>query len=309
MTRRSHRCAPLPRRTSTASFSRRSAATVFPAEGRTARHVPIVLIDNMFHDVEMPCVLHDNEHDARLLVTHLVEHGHSAIACVTGPLGETSAAEGSMGTDRRWTRRGSPVENPWCASPTGKARKEYAATMDLLRDRPSRPTAIFYANSQQLLGGYKALNELRLRMPMDIAVVGFDHPDVIDALSPRPTVLKKSSKGSAPPRRASCGTCCRMVRARQGPSVSEARSASAAPAAADAISHGRIVGEIGLPGVEPAVLDDDGPIGDELHGVLGLEGTVKPMSLAGPCGSSGPAWRLPAEAADAPDRIGEVQRQ
>ena len=53
------------------------------------------------------------------------------------------------------------------------------------------PTAIIYANSQLLLGGYKAIRENGLSIPADVAVASFEHPDVIDALLPRPTTLKK----------------------------------------------------------------------------------------------------------------------
>jgi LacI family transcriptional regulator len=155
------------------------------------RAVPIVLIDNMFQDVAMPCVLHDNEHNTRLLVSHLIKHGHRRIACVTGPLDETSGMERLKGY-RQALRTAEIPENESLVRVTDWENKGgYAATMHLLRDKPHRPTAIFYANSQQLLGGYNALNEMRLRIPEDMAVVGFDHPDVIDALSPRPTVLEK----------------------------------------------------------------------------------------------------------------------
>ena len=64
-----------------------------------------------------------------------------------------------------------------------------AATLDLFSDRRSRPTAIFYANSMALLGGYKAIRKLNLSIPADVAVVSFDPPYVIDSLSPIPTTL------------------------------------------------------------------------------------------------------------------------
>jgi LacI family transcriptional regulator len=37
----------------------------------------------------------------------------------------------------------------------------------------------------------RAIHELGLVIPEDIAVASFEHPDVIDALSPRPTTLGK----------------------------------------------------------------------------------------------------------------------
>jgi DNA-binding LacI/PurR family transcriptional regulator len=42
-----------------------------------------------------------------------------------------------------------------------------------------------------LLGGYKAIHERHLSIPEDVAVASFEHPDIIDALYPRPTTLEK----------------------------------------------------------------------------------------------------------------------
>jgi len=68
----------------------------------------------------------------------------------------------------------------------------YKATKDLLDQKgEARPTAIIYGNTQLLLGGYKALREKGLSIPYDIAVASFEHPDIIDALSPCPTTLEK----------------------------------------------------------------------------------------------------------------------
>ena len=65
------------------------------------------------------------------------------------------------------------------------------AVRDLFSAPGPRPTAVFFANSQLLLGGYKAFNALRLSLPSDVAVVSFDPPHVIDSLVPRPTTLER----------------------------------------------------------------------------------------------------------------------
>jgi LacI family transcriptional regulator len=67
----------------------------------------------------------------------------------------------------------------------------YEATLDLLNKARGRVRAILYGNSQLLLGGYKAIHGLGLRLPQDLAVAGFDPPYVIDSLAPRPTCLGK----------------------------------------------------------------------------------------------------------------------
>lgn len=56
-------------------------------------------------------------------------------------------------------------------------------TRSLIRDvlrRPDRPTAIFSATDMQALGVIRAARDMNLRVPQDIAVMGFDDLDLAD---------------------------------------------------------------------------------------------------------------------------------
>ncbi len=44
---------------------------------------------------------------------------------------------------------------------------------------PDPPTAIFCGNEQTAMGAYKALKERGLRIPEDVAIVGFDNQEII----------------------------------------------------------------------------------------------------------------------------------
>ena len=46
---------------------------------------------------------------------------------------------------------------------------------------PEPPTAIFCGNDQMAMGAYEALKELGLRIPGDVAIVGFDNLELIAA--------------------------------------------------------------------------------------------------------------------------------
>ena len=154
------------------------------------RKKPLVVIDNKCEGIDAHYVLHDNIHGSALLVDHLVGHGHTRIACVTGPINETSGHERLQGYKDALKRHGIPYDeslvriNDW-----EKIAGGVEATQDLFAHPRNRPTAVYYANSQLLLGGYKAFHSLRLSVPKDAAVVSFDPPYVIDALSPIPTTL------------------------------------------------------------------------------------------------------------------------
>jgi LacI family transcriptional regulator len=49
---------------------------------------------------------------------------------------------------------------------------------------PSPPTAIFCANDMMAVGCYDALRELGLRIPQDVAVVGYDDREIARHMHP-----------------------------------------------------------------------------------------------------------------------------
>ncbi|HWP67805.1 MAG TPA: LacI family DNA-binding transcriptional regulator [Rectinemataceae bacterium] len=153
---------------------------------------PLVLIDNRLSGPPRNYVLQDNEDNSYRLATHILGHGHRRIGFVTGPLEESSSRERLAGFRRALEEARIAFDESLVRSVDWEIRSGYKATIDLLGQKGgSRPTAIIYANSQLLLGGYKAIREKGLSIPADIAVASFEHPDIIDALSPRPTTLKK----------------------------------------------------------------------------------------------------------------------
>ena len=60
------------------------------------------------------------------------------------------------------------------------------AALELL-DRPDRPTAVFGANDVIAAGVLKAARRLRMRLPEDLAVVGFDDSTICGMLEPELT--------------------------------------------------------------------------------------------------------------------------
>ena len=154
------------------------------------REKPLVIIDNRCENIDACHVLHDNRYGMKLLVDHLIARGHRSIAFIGGPLEESSAAERLEGYRTALASHGLPVEEALIRiADWEKINGGHEATIDLLHNARGRFTAILYGNSQLLLGGYKAIHALGMRMPGDVAVAGFDPPYVIDSLVPHPTAL------------------------------------------------------------------------------------------------------------------------
>lgn len=152
---------------------------------------PLVIIDNACKGINSHYVLHDNVHGSGLLVQHLHEHGHKRIACVTGPVEETSGAERLQGYKEALEKDGIPYDDSLIRVTDWEIKGGERAIVDLFKNPKNRPTAVFFANSQLLLGGYKAFYKMKLSIPKDVAVVSFDPPIVIDSLIPRPTTLHR----------------------------------------------------------------------------------------------------------------------
>jgi LacI family transcriptional regulator len=154
------------------------------------REKPLVIIDNRCEGIGAWHVLHDNHFGMGLLADYLIGLGHRSIGFIGGPLEESSAAERLEGYRAALSRHGLPADETLIRiADWEKIGGGHDATIDLLQAARGRITALLYGNSQLLLGGYKAIHAMGLRMPHDVAVAGFDAPYVIDSLVPRPTTL------------------------------------------------------------------------------------------------------------------------
>jgi len=167
-------------------------ALIFPNWGRfNANQIlelkqtgfPFVLVDRFFRDIKTDMVTVDNIEGAYRAVKHLIDLGHRRIAHVMGT--ECSSNEDRFeGYLKALSEAGIPytpalVRKIQPFETEGSIRFEpddiggYTEAIALSRQNP-RPTAIFADNDYLALGCLKALKERKIRVPQDVAVVGFD---------------------------------------------------------------------------------------------------------------------------------------
>jgi LacI family transcriptional regulator len=152
-------------------------------------HIPVVVIDNKAEGIKTNTVLHDNIYGGYVLTKHLLEHAHRRIACVTGPLSETSGKERLEGYTKALIEYNIPIEERFIKVSNWRVHGGFDATMELMGGAGEKPSAVFYANSQMALGAYKAFKKNNVRIPEDVAVVSFDNLDFTDAIDPPLTTL------------------------------------------------------------------------------------------------------------------------
>jgi DNA-binding LacI/PurR family transcriptional regulator len=82
------------------------------------------------------------------------------------------------------TDQGFEYDGSWIGNESSFVPKESGlVTHELLVNNPSM-TAILYGSDIQALGGLRMLREMHLRVPEDIAVIGFDDMQICDLLDP-----------------------------------------------------------------------------------------------------------------------------
>lgn len=154
--------------------------------------IPMVLIDNKFYDFKVDTVLHENINGAKMLVEHLIGHGHKKIVCITGPNKESSSYERVEGYKKALSENKIPINNDLIKFTNWKKEMAYKVTEEILLVNPeNRPTAFFTANTNMAIGVIKCLDDHNLTIPEDFALVTFDDYDFSSILKPPLTTLKR----------------------------------------------------------------------------------------------------------------------
>jgi LacI family transcriptional regulator len=154
--------------------------------------LPLVLVDRGIRGLEVPSVRVDNRQGAYEAVRHLIGLGHQRIAIIKGIDGVETSDQRYAGyaqalADHRIAVRAALVKE-------GRFLKDLAfqATRELLGMRGG-PTAIFVCNEPMLTGCMLALKEGGVRIPQDMAVIGFDDPVWASYADPPLTAVSQPS--------------------------------------------------------------------------------------------------------------------
>ncbi len=147
------------------------------------RDVPTVLVDCFTKNTAFPSVVPDEVQGGRTATEKLIEKGHRRIAIITNDKLSTGypAPKGRLkGYKQALKKAGIPFDEKLFLEGDGNATSGYSCALELMElKRP--PTAIFCCTDRLAMGVYDALKELKLKIPKDVSVVGFDNQDVIAA--------------------------------------------------------------------------------------------------------------------------------
>jgi DNA-binding LacI/PurR family transcriptional regulator len=138
---------------------------------------PLVFLDRPPRGIDADTVLFDNVGGARQAIEHLLRQGHTRIAFVgdrqPAPFG-LSSSELRLRGHRAALERAGLEARPEYARLGGHDRDEARALAAPLFALEERPTAVFAASDTQAVGVIEAAAAAGLRVPEELAVIGFD---------------------------------------------------------------------------------------------------------------------------------------
>lgn len=152
------------------------------------RKMPFVVVSNSVPDPDVTSVDCDNITGAHEATVHLLRLGHRDIAFIGGPEGSANARDRFEGYRRALEEAGAQV-NPQLIAGGHFEEQRGRAAMQKLLTGPVRPTAVFAANDVMALGAMKAIKREGLRIPDDVAVVGFDDIPLAQHIEPTLTTV------------------------------------------------------------------------------------------------------------------------
>jgi LacI family transcriptional regulator len=145
--------------------------------------VPVVLMNRTSQDYPFSSVSVDNEQGVRAAVAHLVSLGHTRIGHIAGPQNVSTGAARLRGFQAGMAAHKLPLADGRVSYASAysleeglRCGKELLGAGDL--------TAVVAGNDMLAVGCYGALDELGLRCPEDVSVIGFNDMPFIDRLRP-----------------------------------------------------------------------------------------------------------------------------
>jgi DNA-binding LacI/PurR family transcriptional regulator len=157
-----------------------------------AAGIPVVLFNRHQQAATLAAVTSDNHAGGVAAAEHFVAGGHRRIAHIRGPEDASTGFDRARGFHAGLARHGlAPEVERDCGFRPNRARQ---LALEIF-GRPDRPDAVFVANDHCALIVLDVLRfELRLRVPGDVAVIGYDDVEMASWPSYDLTTLRQDAK-------------------------------------------------------------------------------------------------------------------
>ncbi|ENQ1029635.1 LacI family DNA-binding transcriptional regulator [Vibrio parahaemolyticus] len=123
-----------------------------------------------------------------LAAKYLVDCGHTEIGCITGPLIKHQAQMRYEGYKRAMNEAGLEFNANWIIESDFECEGGYQA-FKKMAERGTLPSSIFVSNDMMAMGVINAANELGIKVPDDLSIIGYDDIHIAKFMSPSLTTI------------------------------------------------------------------------------------------------------------------------
>ena len=152
-------------------------------------NIPFVLLNRYLQEIDADCVVNDNRQGAYEATAHLCGLGHRRIVHLTGPQQISSVRERLAGFRQALDEYDIQFDPGLVLRCDLKLEGGYQQIKTAMPAFAPRPTAVFAYSDLVAIGVLKALRELGLRVPQDIALVGYDDIEFAPFVDPPLTTV------------------------------------------------------------------------------------------------------------------------
>jgi DNA-binding LacI/PurR family transcriptional regulator len=152
--------------------------------------MPVVSVDRALNSTLVDTVEVDNFQGAYEAVDHLVKLGHKRIGLIAGRTNLSTSRDRRRGYEEALSVAGLPLKPEFIRTGDNKQASGKTLALELLDLNP-RPTALFVSNNLMAVGALEAIHARKLKVPSEVALIGFDDLPWAEALDPPLTVVRQ----------------------------------------------------------------------------------------------------------------------
>jgi LacI family transcriptional regulator len=147
-------------------------------------NVPVILIDRITDEIDAAKIICDDYQGAYIATEHLINLGKNKIAHITGSLTPHTTKERLRGYEAALKNHHLKIHERYIKQCNLESREEgYKATLALLAEKEI-PDGIFCATDINAVGAIEAIKEKGIKIPEDIAVIGFSDWEMASVVDP-----------------------------------------------------------------------------------------------------------------------------
>ncbi len=138
---------------------------------------PHVVVADRFDEPFVNYVCCESKGDSQRAVEHLIHLGHRRIALVVHNVADTDHRDRRQGYEAAMAEHGLTIE-PSLVIETTASMEGGAGAITRLLGMPNPPTAVYLTDPMAMLGAIRRCQELAVKLPGELSLVGFDDSDV-----------------------------------------------------------------------------------------------------------------------------------